>query len=78
MTMRTISGAAQHFRDIDPHTAITEYAIRQAVKSGAVPSVKAGTKYLCAIENLEAYFSGSTFKEESQLHGIRAVNGGRR
>lgn len=77
MTMRTISGAAQHFRNIDPYTAITEYAIRQAVKSGAVPSVKAGQKYLVAVENLEVYFSGAAPKEETHPYGIRAVSSGR-
>ncbi|MDR0325015.1 MAG: hypothetical protein LBI19_02830 [Oscillospiraceae bacterium] len=80
MTMqrtRTIAGAAAHFREIDPHTAITERAIRQAVLSGIVPSCRVGTKHLVTIENLERYFFGeakSAMREpQSQYGAIRGV-----
>ena len=60
MHFRTIREAAVHYRAQDPDTAITEYRIRQLVVNGAVPSVRAGKKYLVALETLDDYFSHPT------------------
>lgn len=73
MKMRTIAGAADHFRQLDEGTAITAYAIRRAILSGAVPHTRAGAKYLVAVENLEEYFAGGAPQEQTQQTGIRAV-----
>lgn len=56
---RTIKEAAAHYRAADPNTALTEYAIRTLVRTGRVPSVRVGKKYLVTIEALEAYLAGS-------------------
>lgn len=56
---RTIKEAAAHYKAADPNTALTGYAIRTLVRTGRVPSVRVGKKYLVTIEALEDYLSGS-------------------
>ena len=43
---RTIREAAAYFREADPHTSLTETAIRTLLRTGAVPSARVGRKYL--------------------------------
>ena len=52
---RTIREAAAYFREADPHTSLTETAIRTLLRTGAVPSARVGRKYLVTMEALEAY-----------------------
>ncbi len=62
---RTIKEAAAYFRENDPHTCLTETAIRTLLRTGAVPSVRVGRKYLVTIEALETYLAGSTGPEKA-------------
>lgn len=55
---RTIKEAAAYFREEDPQTSLTETAIRTLLRSGAVPSVRVGKKYLVSLEALEGYLTG--------------------
>lgn len=55
---RTIKEAAAYFRETDPATSLTEAAIRTLIRTGAVPSVRVGKKYLVTVEALEAYLMG--------------------
>lgn len=55
---RTIREAAVYFRESNPQTCLTETAIRTLIRSGAVPSVRIGKKYLVTIEVLEGYLTG--------------------
>ena len=55
---RTIKEAAAYFREGYPQTCLTETAIRTLLRSGAVPSVKVGKKYLVSLEALESYLMG--------------------
>lgn len=57
---RTIREAAACFQENDPQTCLTETAIRTLLRSGAVPSVRVGKKYLVTVEALEAYLTGET------------------
>lgn len=57
---RTIREAAAYFREKDPQTCLTETAIRTLLRTGDVPSVRVGKKYLVTVEALEAYLSGET------------------
>ena len=57
---RTIREAAAWFKDQDSQTCLTETAIRTLVRSGRVPCVRVGKKYLVTIEALENYLSGQT------------------
>ena len=51
---RTIREAAVWFKSQDPQTCLTETAIRTLLRSGRVPCVRVGKKYLVTIEALEA------------------------
>lgn len=61
---RTIREAALHFQEADPHTCLTETAIRTLLRTGAVPSARIGRKYLVTIEALEAFLEGSAGPEK--------------
>lgn len=56
---RTIREAAAWFKSQDPQTCLTETAIRTLLRSGRVPCVRVGKKYLVTIEALEAYLAGT-------------------
>ena len=56
---RTIREAAIWFKSQDPQTGLTETAIRTLVRSGKVPSVRVGKKYLVTLEALEVYLAGT-------------------
>ncbi len=56
---RTIREAASFFRESDPHTCLTETAIRRLVCTGAVPCARVGRKYLVTVEALEEYLAGA-------------------
>ena len=74
LRMRTIKEAAAELRAMDDKTAITEYAIRQLVLSGAVPSFKAGKKYLINLDTLIAHLEAAQAvppqTEEHKIHRI--------
>lgn len=55
---RTIKEAAAYFRKTDTQTCLTETAIRTLLRTGAVPSVRVGKKYLVSLEALEGYLTG--------------------
>lgn len=57
--VRTIQGAVDAIRAEDPGTAITAHHLRALVRSGAIPSQKAGCKYLVAVEDVLDYFQFS-------------------
>lgn len=69
--VRTIKDAATYFKTVDPQTGLNECAIRRLLRSGAVPCVKIGKKYLVTIEALEAYLStgDSTTRSISKKDG---------
>lgn len=56
---RTIREAAAWFKTQDPDTALTETAIRRLVRTGTVPSIRIGKKYLVNLEALESYLAGA-------------------
>lgn len=58
--MRTIKNAIKEIQSTDPQTAFTEHALRRAVITGAIPSVKAGTRYLVDLDCLERYLGNET------------------
>lgn len=72
-TMRTIDAAAAEIRAADPHTALTKTALRRLVVSGAVPSMRVGTKYLLDLEILDNYLGGQPQQQEIVRNGIRRI-----
>ena len=67
---RTIREAAEHFKSVDPQTALTEYAIRTLLRTGKVPCAKIGKKYLVTIEAIEAYLAGTAEPAPVRESGI--------
>ncbi len=56
---RTIKEAASHYKALDPHTALTETAIRMLLRTGQVPCVRIGKKYLVTLEALDQFLAGT-------------------
>lgn len=56
--VRTIKGAIEELRKGDPDCSVTEYALRSWIRSGALPSVKSGNKYLLDMEILKRFLAG--------------------
>lgn len=56
--VRTIKGAIEELRREDPDSSVTEYAIRSWIKTGVLPSVKSGNKYLVDLDVLRKYLAG--------------------
>lgn len=75
MQMRTIKQLADHYKALDPETALTKSAIRRLIISGAVPHTMAGSKYLVAVEAFEDYLQhGDTQNSQPvPVNGIRKV-----
>ncbi|MGN0491458.1 hypothetical protein [Ruminococcus sp.] len=77
--MRTVHEAAQELKEMDEHTAVTEYHIRRLALSGVLPRVQAGRKLLINFDNLIEYLQNPT-SDKFQVHTATAddVNGIRR
>ena len=63
MRMRTIDQAVAYIRAADPETALTKTALRRKVLSGAVPSIRAGKKYLIDLDRLDAALFGAEARQ---------------
>ena len=57
--MRTIEQAYDIIHTNDPDSAVSMWLIKNLVKTGAIPCIKSGKKYLINFDALEAYLSGS-------------------
>ncbi len=58
--MRGIKQAIDELKQFDSNTALTEHALRHLILSGALPSVRCGTKYLLNMDVLIDYlYKGS-------------------
>ena len=75
--MRTVSGLAAHYKNLDADTAVTAYFLRQKVLAGEIPCVMAGNKRLIAIETVDAYLAGDAAQGELEPDncGIRRIGG---
>lgn len=57
MRIRTIKNAYREIREQDPNTCITEWFLRQLITGGAIPSIRAGTKWLVDLDVIEEYIA---------------------
>lgn len=53
--LRTIEQTIAELRSEDPGCQLTDWALRQLVREGAIPSIKIGKKSLLSIEAVERY-----------------------
>lgn len=75
--MRTITEAIAAIREVDPQTAFTQTALRRMIKTGEIPSVKSGCKYLVNLDVLFDYLNNpiaQTAAESSVNTGIYQIN----
>ncbi len=56
--IRTIKGAYEKIKELDPATDVTLYAIRKIVKENKIPYIRSGKKYLINVETLIEYLKG--------------------
>ena len=70
--MRTIKEAIKEIKQEDPHSCMTEHALRRFILDGTIPCIRAGGKYLINIDKLNDYLSIPA--EGSTCPGIRRVN----
>ena len=54
--IRTIDSAYNAIKQLDPHTAVTKYRIRQIVVNGEIPCKNAGMKYTFDMNDLLNYY----------------------
>ena len=55
MRIRTIKNAYREIREQDPNTCITEWFFFFFITGGAIPSIRAGTKWLVDLDVVEEY-----------------------
>lgn len=75
--MRTIAEAIKAVREADPQTAFTQTALRRMIKSGEIPSIKAGSKNLVNLDVLFDYLNNPTIQNTMVIQtntGIRPVS----
>ena len=71
--IRGISEAVEEIKEADPKSALTVHALRFLVKTGQVPSVKVGNKYLINMSVLESYLANPTDTQKEIHTGLRCV-----
>lgn len=75
--LRTINGAAQELKKLDPSTAVSAAAIRRLVNRGLVSSLHSGNRAYLNFDQLLDYLGDPTSKIESHHStgcGIRPVD----
>ena len=75
--MRTIAEAIQEVKKADPQTAFTQTALRRMIKTGELPSFRAGTKYLINLDILFDYLNNPVSMQPAQIstvNGIRQIS----
>lgn len=55
--IRSVREVAAFFKEVDQHTQLTEFTLRQLIKSGEIPVIKTGKKYLLNLDEIIARFS---------------------
>lgn len=76
--MRTVKEAAAELKELDSHTALTEWRIRELALSGVLPRVQAGKKLLINLDTLIEYLNdpaAEKFKPatDTAAQGIRRI-----
>lgn len=76
--MRTVKEAAVELKELDPHTALSEWRIRELALSGILPRVQAGKKMLINFDLLLEYLQDPTAEKFNHDQGSAARGGIRR
>lgn len=73
--MRLMREAYEEIKKADPGTAITMNYIRKLVISEAVPSMRAGNRYLINMADLEAYLVNPQRQELDRIRQLQQDHG---
>ena len=78
---RTAKAAAAEIPELEEHTAVTEWRIRELMRSGVLPHVKAGKKLLINLDTLIDYLENpyaerfqTPPREDAAVNGIRRID----
>lgn len=66
--MRTINQTMNYLKEKDPNTAISEWYLRQMLKTGELKHHRAGNKYLINIDYLEKFLNNPRELETKELN----------
>lgn len=75
--MRTAAKVAAEIKALDPETEVTEYFIRQIIKAGSIPVVKAGNKFLVNLNDVLDLLRMGSDQQETEINnlgGIRRID----
>ncbi|MDD4564655.1 MAG: hypothetical protein PHE79_04165 [Eubacteriales bacterium] len=75
MRIRMMKEAYEEIKKADPGTAISMNYIRKLVISGAVPSIRAGSRYLINMDDLENYLANPQRHELDRLRQYQQAGG---
>ncbi len=64
--MRTVKGAVNFLRQMDPNTCVSEWFIRSLLKSGKLKHHKAGNRYLIDIDYLIEFLKDPPIEHQDQ------------
>lgn len=64
--MRTLKQAANDLKSLDPDSAISYNTLYIWVRSGVLPSVKAGSRYLINMNVLNDFLKGGNTNERTE------------
>ena len=75
--MRTVKEAAAEIKQLDAHSALTEWRIRELALSGVLPRVQAGKKLLINLDTVFEYLQDPTAEkfQRAQTTANNAVQG---
>lgn len=75
--MRTVKEAAAEIKQLDAHSALTEWRIRELALSGVLPRVQAGKKLLINLDTLFEYLQDPTAEkfQRTQTAASNVVQG---
>lgn len=73
--IRMMKEAYEEIKKADPGTAITMNYIRKLVISGAVPSMRAGSRYLINMDDLENYLANPQRQELDRIRQFQQAGG---
>lgn len=81
-TVLTVKEAAKRIKEMCPGTAISEHYLRQLIKDGILPELKAGNKLLINLDVLAEYLTNPNEEKfrpnkHQVFSGIRPVKVGR-
>lgn len=75
LRIRMMKEAYEEIKAADPNTAITMNYIRTLIISGAVPSIRAGNRYLINMDELESYLANPQRQELDRIRDFQRAGG---